>query len=313
MRSSDPDVGASSAHPSGPPQRWAVREDNETGVREEVGLFGADGSKIFACTHLPSTRARSGLIICSPLHAEFLHNYRKEVMLARALAEAGIAVQRFHYRGTGNSEGKADDVTFPSMLEDTRVAVESFKEKAPISSIAFLGTRVGAGVASAAASDVSEGPLVLWEPVLDPEAYLRQLFRVASIRELRHDSKMTPQTRQRKRMSMEQLETDGVVDVLGYAVHRSLFRSLFQHRLPETLGERPRDLLLLQLDQRDALRDEFATFVGTLRSSGFRVDAQAIVADEHWWFSGNPSHSMQTVRAVISETVDWLVARLGSD
>lgn len=312
MPSSARVAGASSFQPSEEAvRRWGVREDRDTGAREEVALLGDEGQRIFSCTHLPPTRPVAGLVICSPLHAEFLHNYRKEVMLARSLAAAGIVVQRFHYRGSGNSDGETEDVTFGSMLEDTLAAAEFFGTKTRVSDLAFLGTRVGGLIASAAATHFDGAPLVVWEPVLDPVTYFRELFRAASIRELRHDSRDKSSSRTRTRTTLQELEAAGVVDVLGYSLHRTLYRSLLDHGFPEELGERPRDVLLLQLDRNDGLREEYSELVGILMSSGFAVEARAIAADEHWWFSGNPAHSASTMRTVVSATAGWLHDRLG--
>jgi len=64
-----------------------------TGTLEEVGFLGPPGQRVVASTHLPAGEAIGGLVICSPLYAEFLHNYRKEVIFARSLADAGLAVR----------------------------------------------------------------------------------------------------------------------------------------------------------------------------------------------------------------------------
>lgn len=71
--------------------------DPQSRSRGEVGFFGLLRRRMVACTHLPATQPIRGEVICSPLHAEFLHKYRKEVMLAPSLAASGLAVQRFHY------------------------------------------------------------------------------------------------------------------------------------------------------------------------------------------------------------------------
>ena len=109
---------------------------------------------------------------------------------------------------------------------------------------------------------------------------------------------------------MEQLHARGVTDILGYAVHHPLVRSLQEHPLAETLGDRPRDVLLLQLDRGEVLRGEYSRLARGLERSGFEVEAQAIPTDEHWWLSGNPSHALRTTRSVINVTSDWLRAKL---
>lgn len=282
------------------------RVDPQSRSREEVGFFGPQGRRIFTCTHLPATKPIGGVVICSPLHAEFLHNYRKEVILARSLAVAGLAVQRFHYRGSGNSDGGAENVTFESMLGDTLEAVEFLESYSNVDSLAFLGTRLSALVASAAAKRFDGAPVALWEPALDPEDYFREVFRAASIRDLKRELQDGPSTRPRDRASIQQLETNGSIDVLGYEVHWNLYRSFLDHGLLDELGEHRRDVLLVQLDRRDELRYEYSNVRSTLESQGFSIQAHAIRANEHWWFSGNPSHSASTLKAVVAATGSWL-------
>jgi len=297
--------GRLTRQPEGRGSQSGLRGDTRTGVREEVAFFGPRKNRIFAYTHLPATKPIGGVVICSPLHAEFLHNYRKEVMLGRSLAAAGLAVQRFHYRGSGNSGGESKDVTLESMLVDTLAAVEFLETKSHVDSLAFLGTRLGVLVASAAAKRFDRAPLALWEPALDPEDYFREVFRAASIRELKRKQNGSS-TRQRDRASVQELESNGFIDVLGYEVHWNLYRSFVGHRFPDELGEHPRDVLLLQLDRRDGLREEYSNVRTTLESQGFSVQARAIWANEHWWFSGNPSHSASTLKAVVAATASWL-------
>lgn len=52
------------------------------------------------------------VVVCPPTLAAFPSNYGREVAAARALAARGYAVQRIHYRGTGNSDGDATEVAF---------------------------------------------------------------------------------------------------------------------------------------------------------------------------------------------------------
>jgi hypothetical protein len=303
-------AGRSTRQPEDSGSQPGLRVDTRAGVREEVVSFGPDGQRMFACTHLPLTKPTGGVVICSPLHAEFLHNYRKEVMLARSLATSGLAVQRFHYRGTGNSDSGTEDLTFESMLADTLAAVDFLGTRCEADGLAFLGTRLSALVASAAAKGFDRAPVALWEPVLDPEDYFREVFRAASIRDLKRELKNDVPTGQSNRASAHQLERNGSVDVLGYEVHRNLYRSFLARRFPDELGEKRRDVLLVQLDRKQELSGDYSNLQRTLQSKGFSVEARAIWANEHWWFSGNPSHSASTLRTVVGATAGWLNTRL---
>lgn len=279
------------------------RIDGGTGTVEEAGFHGPAGRRIFVCSHLPDRRPIGGLVISSPLYAEFLHNYRKEVILARSLATAGVAVQRFHYRGTGNSDGDAAEVTFGSMLEDTMAAVDLLRAKSSVGHVAFMGTRLGALPAASAAAGSDGSPVVLWEPALDPVDHFREILRAARIRDLK-DGAPPPGGNP----SLDELERAGNADVLGYSVHWDLLESFEGHRLPDELGDSPRPVLLLQLARAEQLRGPFARMLSALEEQGCSVEGRAIRATDSWWFSGNPDDAARTLGAAVEATHEWLHA-----
>ncbi len=101
-----------------------------------------------------STSSRApplGVLVCSPLHAEMQRNYRREVLLSRRLASAGAAVERFHYRGTGNSAGEPGRLALDTMIEDGIAAVHHLQQRVGGVPLVVLGTRVGGLVAAAVA------------------------------------------------------------------------------------------------------------------------------------------------------------------
>lgn len=308
MTTKSPPPGSAASLFPGRARRADIPLGRRPGGREDVEFFTDDDERLFGCTHLPQKRIIGGLIICSPLHAEFLHNYRKEVALARSLAAEGIVVQRFHYRGTGNSDGDAEALSLESMLQDASAAAGLLRRKTGIEHPAFLGTRLGALVAAAARGD-SDAPLILWEPILDPAHYFADIFRVASVRELRAGARRSGRHASSGRVSIETLEKNGSVDVLGYSIHRTLFRSLLGHELLNLLGGRTCHVLLTQLGHQTEMTPQYAKFVRDARSKGFSVEAHAVRADEHWWFSGNPDHSVPTLKAVAGVTTRWLKSR----
>ena len=69
----------------------------------EVRYLGPEGARIITVTHRPAGPVRGAVVIASPIQSEYLKNNRREVLIGRELAERGIAVRRFHYRGMGLS------------------------------------------------------------------------------------------------------------------------------------------------------------------------------------------------------------------
>ena len=153
-----------------PRQGQTARRTNiDTGTNDELSYFGGPGRRLYGCLHTPLRQELiGGVVICSPTLVDFDRIYRREFSLAVSLAARGFAVQRFHYRGSGNSEDIAGDATLETMAEDALTAAERLTDKTGADRLGFVGTRLGAFVSAAAARRHGSAPLSLWEPVVDP-------------------------------------------------------------------------------------------------------------------------------------------------
>lgn len=281
----------------------ATRIDESAGIREEIEFFGPELAKVYACLHAPLGRPVGGVVVCCSVHAELQENYRSEVLLARALAARGLAVQRFHYRGFGHSDGAPVEATFESMREDALAAVDRLRVKTGVSRPALLGARLGGLVAASAARELDGAPLVLWEPTRDPVGYFREAIRARLIHELRTGAG----TRPSGDALIGELRDKGVLDVLGYPIHRRLYDSAGRRTLSAELGNRPRPILLVQLSRSRRLGPGYARLVGQLREDGFGVVAEVVPEQPAWWFSRGAARSMEVLGEA---TASWLVREL---
>lgn len=294
----DPSVAAS-----------AVRIDPGTGDREEASYLGA--SQVLGITHIPKEAPGAGVLICSSLHADFLGNYRKEVLLARALCRRGLAVQRFQYRGTGNSGGKPEDVTFETLAEDAGTSLEHLRQRCGLDQVGCFGTRMGALVAANQAGDV---PLALWEPVLEARAYFREAFRARLMRQLKEQPTDGSAPASTQGM-LDELRQSGSVDVLGYTIHRPLHDSCTDLTLAHQLDGRRGPRLLVQISKSPTLRGDYAAVAAAWESAGVAVDARVIAEDEAWWFVGDDWQAEEErtgTATLIATTTDWFAASFSS-
>jgi pimeloyl-ACP methyl ester carboxylesterase len=286
----------------------ATRLDQSLGIREEIAFVGPPSARLFCCSCTPMDRTPTyWLLMCPSLYADFTLNYRREVILARILASRGVAVQRFHYRGTGNSDGEASDVTLSSLVEDTARLAELMADDAPTGPI-LLGTRWGGLVAASAAAAVCATGLVLWEPVIEPGSYLREGLRAQMCRAVaaRAASPVTP-----SRLS-DHLRTFGSVDVLGYSLQGRLHDSSralsLQTAIPLKTTDTPPVLLLVPGSSKGMPRD-YQALVATWLSAGVDVRAETLSASAAWWFFGQ--HALlaeSTANEVASLVESWAPA-----
>ncbi|WP_045877736.1 alpha/beta fold hydrolase [Pseudofrankia sp. DC12] len=86
--------------------------------------------------------------------------------LAAGLAEAGVASLRFDHRGHGDSEGRQEELTLSSILNDIRVALAATREATGIQHVSLLGASFGGGICGyyAAKKPTDVARLVLLNP-----------------------------------------------------------------------------------------------------------------------------------------------------
>jgi alpha-beta hydrolase superfamily lysophospholipase len=141
--------------------------------------FGTPDQPLFGWLHAPASASASGvgLVICNPFGNEAICAHRSLRHLAERAAHSGIAVLRFDYAGTGDSAGhdfEPDRVG--QWVESIRRAADELCRVVPVTSLCFLGIRVGALLASLAAAERSDvSALIAVAPVVNGKAYVREL------------------------------------------------------------------------------------------------------------------------------------------
>jgi alpha/beta superfamily hydrolase len=283
----------------------ARRVDPSGSFSEEAGFFGPPSERLFGVLHRPTDRPRGGVVICPSIYGEFVTGYRIDVSIARLLASRGVAVQRFHYRGLGHSDGQADDMTFATMRADTLAAAERLAKETGVAGPAFLGTRFGAVVAASAAGEHPGGPLAFLDPTLEARAFFREAWRAGLIRDVKEGTSRQPG--QGLAQALEQEET---VDVLGYAICRPLFESASGRSVLEELGDGARRILFVQPGRASSVRADFARAAEALRERGCEVDVELVDEDLPWWFLPGPGAKQPTRRVLVEAMSAWLEREL---
>jgi pimeloyl-ACP methyl ester carboxylesterase len=284
----------------------AARVDETTGTREIAEFVSAEREAMFSLTHVPGSSIEACVVVCSPLYAEFIRNYRREVVIARRLSAAGIAVARFHYRGQGNSQGNSHDSTFDTMRDDTIRMAERVLEATGVRRLAFFGTRFGGLIAAAAAARFEGTPLLVWDPILDASQYLRDIYRVQKIQALRLPGREAGGADS----LLDQLQRTGRVQVLGYTISRSLYESSAERTLEKELGSVPRSILLLRLGKDPRLDKGLDQLIERWTRQRFNVESRSLGQREPWWFTSGAATKLELLNQVSDETVDWLTQTL---
>ncbi len=207
-----------------------ARSEPAPGIEHSVRFLNGRNGAIFCSVHAPVAGARATLVMCPPVLADHPFSYRRELLLALELAKRGVAVWRFHYAGSGYSDGSPAALSFDSMVADGATLVDAASSSAACP-ITVGGTRVGAMVAAAVGGD---HPLVLWEPVADGDAYLREGFRARIIADGGQLNRTPPSSAE----LLAELRRAGRVDLLGYSLHEQLHDSIAKRTLRGEISPR---------------------------------------------------------------------------
>jgi hypothetical protein len=275
-----------------------------------VHFFGNGRRRLFGALHLPRGALIGAVLVCSPTFAEMTRNYRREVLLGRALADRGVATLRFHYWATGHSGGESVELGFDTMREDARLAVEVVRDLVGSSPLAFVGTRVGAVIAAATAADVGGAPMALWDPVVEPDRYFREVFRARLMMELKQGIAKGSGTQE----LVTQLRREGTVEVAGYPITRALYEGVVALPLQSILPTNPNPTLIIEMNSRQRLSRGAEELVSVWTEFGIPVETELIAHSEAWWFGANARDGAADVgvagEAVVPVTADFLTHNL---
>jgi hypothetical protein len=288
--------------------RSEVATRHVDGVREEIAFVASGEDEIFVASHLPAGPAIGGLVICPPLLAESVRNYRREVALGRALAACGIAVVRFHYRNTGYSDGDGHE-DLESMVDDAVVAAHHLAAGAGIDAPAWLGTRASAGIAAAAGSRTGAGPLLLWQPVVDPTRYWREVFRARLMQQLKEGSNGLSSERD----LIASISSTGSLDVAGYRITDALYQAVAQTALEAEIVRSPRPVLIVDFNLSGKGSAEHTALARRLAGAGAPAETRVVEGREAWWF-GAAGKLQDKDRvpdtALIALSVEWVLSQI---
>jgi pimeloyl-ACP methyl ester carboxylesterase len=117
------------------------------------------------------------VLLCNPFGEEASRAHRIYRVLATQLERSGYTVMRFDYGGTGDSMGDSDSGSVAGWLADVELAAEELRTAAATRKLVAVGLRLGGTLAALASARgaLRLRHLVLWDPIVDGAAYLREL------------------------------------------------------------------------------------------------------------------------------------------
>lgn len=229
-------------------------------------------------------------VICSPLGYEELCAHRALRHWANALARAGIATLRFDYDGTGNSAGSdTNGSRVAEWIASIDEAVAELRSLSGAQTIALVGVRLGAILATAAAERTGADALVLLAPSATGRVYAREVLALG--RMMRADDGPD---------AVAESMTDSVAQVAGFVL------------TPETVADlsaldplaHVRGVRRAYVVPRDDISAD-AVAADRLKARGIDVERTSLPGYKAMMLDAHESVAPQ---AVIDDSVRWLTS-----
>lgn len=166
------------------PERTQPCSDAANALRRTLPKFEthfiASGSERLYTTYYPPVNVppeatAPAVLICSPYGHEYQRAYRNLQQLALHLSRQGAHVLRFDYAGTGNSSGEDIDFRPASGARDIKAASDYLAARSSNASQTLVAMRLGGLVANAAGPLEKVNQVVLWDPVISGDNFVRLL------------------------------------------------------------------------------------------------------------------------------------------
>jgi alpha/beta superfamily hydrolase len=269
-------------------------------VREDPRFVTVDGDPLFTVLHTPAGTATRGVVLCHPLGEEKLWSHRVFVTFARELAERGLAVIRFDFRGEGDSGRDFLASDLDTRVADVHAAIDVLREAVPaVTGLTLVGLRFGGSVAAVCASgrtDVER--LVIWDPVPDGAAYMQAVLRTNIAAQMALHRKVITD----REAMVATLEAGGAVNIEGYDLGLGLYRAASTLMLADVLPRCAGRTLLVQIGAETLPpRKDLAA----LAAASPRVETRQ-AAEEPFWREIKTFY--QRADRLFPATIDWLEA-----
>jgi pimeloyl-ACP methyl ester carboxylesterase len=206
-------------------------------------------------------------LYCHPLFDERKCSHRFSFQLKNTFESAGLTLERFDYRGTGEAEGEFADVSLESLRRD----VES---RAAGDRLCIVGLRFGASLAFDYCVRIGAQvkALVLLAPVIDGAEYVDHLYRKQRIKDV-----MTGQ-------SLAALRDEGYDNLEGYKTGVKFIEQIKSLNLSQMAGDYAlqNSVLIARISNRSGAEAIIAGFAESLKGSAKRVVVEDLVMPMFW-------------------------------
>ena len=285
-------------------------EDADAGTSEEQRYIETANGRLFTTLVEPlGARREVGFVICHSFGFEQFELFPLELLFARRAAAAGFPSIYVQARGYGDSGGDLAMASPQTHVRDVLAAQEDLVERTSVRGVVPLGARFGAAVALMAAGALGAPGVALWQPSLDPGAYLDGLLRAYSRSQVVEAGEGSDVARPSTKTLQASLSSGEQVDLLGFPLSAAFYAAAKASRPLDTIARPPQRALFLAVNP---LADkEIARGAARLEGLGVPVSVTRAEGPGHGTFglglpvSGHLATNRELFEDVVRRTVGW--------
>jgi hypothetical protein len=236
---------------------------------QEPAYFRNKGQLVCGTLNVPDTgRPCPAVAYCHGFTVDRNESHFLFARLARRLEEAGVASLRIDFRGSGDSEGRFEDMTPLEEVSDARAAIARLRKDKRIDPrrIGILGMSLGGMVAALTAGrEPRLRSVVIWGAVARPVKVIRSLA---------------------PKGAMKAMTRDGRVDMWGLYVGKAFWEVSSKLDPPGDLAKSRAPVLIIHGTKDDTVPYVNSTdYLRAAESRGIRTERLSISGADHGFSS----------------------------
>ncbi len=244
---------------------------------EVPSYLSVGGEQLYTVRHPAHGEPRGKVLLVGPFPSQRLYTYISWISWARLLAANGYEVLRFDYRGTGESTGRFEDMSFGTWLDDIGACAEHLDhgESVPL---VLHGLLLGGLLANIRFKSGCGDGLMLWEPAPSGAKLLNEFLRGKLTEDM---ALQASGLRKNRQVYIDEILAGEVVEVDGYPWTKNLWESTagFDLELPDPDSERPWHNIRLTRRQKQRSLGDGPEWSIPIPTPPFWVNNQFMVPD----------------------------------
>ncbi len=289
---------------------FSVLEEPDAGWSEEQRFVETDEGRLFTTLAEPlGARREVGFVICHSFGFEQFELFPLELLFARRAAAAGFPTLYVQVRGYGDSGGSLAEASPQTHVRDVLAARDELVARTSVRGVVPVGARFGAAIALMVAGELGAPGVALWQPSLDPGAYLDGLLRAFSRAQVVDASDGSDAARPNTKMLQDALSSGEQIDLLGFPLTPEFYAAAQATHPLDAIARPPERALFLAVNPR--VDKEIATSASRLEGFGVQVSVTHAEGPGQGTFglglpvSGHLATNLALFEDVASRTVEW--------